>query len=72
VIAGGLTDDCTQTADPEDLSICNYAPTTVSSYIRSVAEFAHHFNKPPDSSALKRIRSWQLFLLNEKLEPQAA
>jgi Phage integrase, N-terminal SAM-like domain len=32
----------------EDLRIRNYAPTTVSSYIRSVAEFAQHFNKPPD------------------------
>jgi hypothetical protein len=32
----------------EDLRIRNYAPTTVACYIRSVAEFAQHFNKPPD------------------------
>jgi hypothetical protein len=30
----------------EDLRIRNYAPTTVASYIRSVAEFAQHFNMP--------------------------
>ena len=40
-----------------------YAPTTVSSYIRSVAEFAQHFNKPPDQLGSEEIRSWQIFLL---------
>src|SRR5580692_4022513 len=50
----------------EDLRIRNYAPTTVSSYIRSVAEFAKHFNKPPDQLGAEEVRSWQLFLLNEK------
>src|SRR5208282_5349330 len=50
----------------EDLRIRNYAPTTVSSYIRSVAEFAQHFNRPPDQLGPEEIRSWQLFLLNEK------
>lgn len=32
-------------------------------YIRSVAEFAQHFNKPPDQLGPDEIRSWQLFLL---------
>ena len=50
----------------DDLHIRNYAPTTVSSYVRSVAEFAKHFNKPPDQLGPEEIRSWQLFLLNEK------
>jgi integrase/recombinase XerD len=50
----------------EDLRIRNYAPTTVACYIRSVAEFAKHFNKPPDQLGPEDIRSWQLFLLNEK------
>jgi integrase/recombinase XerD len=50
----------------EDLRIRNYAPTTVACYIRSVAEFAKHFNKPPDQLGPEEIRSWQLFLLNEK------
>jgi len=50
----------------EDLRIRNYAPSTVACYIRSVADFAQHFNKPPDQLGPEEIRSWQLFLLNEK------
>src|ERR1700690_3988353 len=50
----------------EDLRIRNYAPTTVTCYIRSVAEFAQHFKKPPDQLGPEEIRSWQLYLLNEK------
>jgi hypothetical protein len=38
----------------DGLRIRNYAPTTVSSYIRSVAEFAQHFNKPPDQLRVLR------------------
>jgi integrase/recombinase XerD len=38
----------------------------VECYIRSVAEFARHFNKPPDQLGPEEIRSWQLFLLNER------
>jgi site-specific recombinase XerD len=50
----------------EDLHIRKYAPTTVAAYIRSVAEFAKHFNKPPDQLGPEEIRVWQLFLLHEK------
>jgi site-specific recombinase XerD len=50
----------------EDLRISNYAPTTVACYIRSVAEFAQYFNKPPNQLGPEEIRAWQLFLLNEK------
>jgi integrase/recombinase XerD len=50
----------------EDLRIRNYAPSTVECYTRSVAEFARHFDKPPDKLGPKEIRKWQLYLLNEK------
>ena len=50
----------------EDLRIRNYAPSTVECYTRSVAEFAKHFDKPPDKLGPKEIRKWQLYLLNEK------
>src|SRR6202167_2527469 len=50
----------------EDLRIRNYAPRPVACYIRSVAEFARHFIKPPDQLGPEEIRSWQLYLLNEK------
>src|ERR1017187_115926 len=55
----------------EDLRIRNYAPTTVDCYVRSVADFAKHFNKPPDQLGPEEIRSWQLHLLNEKHVKQA-
>ena len=50
----------------EELVRRNYAPSTVECYVRSVAEFAKHFNKPPDQLGAEEIRSWQLFLINEK------
>ena len=50
----------------DDLHIRNYAPTTVDCYVRSVTEFAKHFNKPPDQLGPEEIRAWQLFLLQEK------
>jgi site-specific recombinase XerD len=50
----------------DDLSIRNYASTTVECYVRSVTEFAKHFNKPPDQLGEEEVRAWQLFLLKEK------
>jgi integrase/recombinase XerD len=50
----------------EDLRIRNYAPSTVTGYVRAVAQFAKHFNKSPDLLGPDQIRSWQLYLLNEK------
>ena len=50
----------------EDLRIRNYAPTTVDCYVRSVAEYAKHFNESPDKLGPEEIRQWQLHLLNEK------
>ena len=50
----------------DDLRIRNYAPSTVTCYVRAVAQFAKHFNKSPDHLGPDEIRSWQLYLLNEK------
>ncbi len=50
----------------EDLHIRNYAPSTVECYVRSVAEFAKHFKKSPEHLGPEEIRSWQLYLRNEK------
>lgn len=50
----------------EDLRIRNYAPTTVECYVRSVADFAKHFDRSPDQLGPEDIRAWQLHLLNEK------
>jgi integrase/recombinase XerD len=50
----------------EDLQLRNYAPSTVDCYVRSVAEFAKHFNRSPDLLGSEEIRSWQLYLIKEK------
>jgi integrase/recombinase XerD len=50
----------------EDLHIRNYSSSTVECYIREVAAFAKHFGKSPEHLGPEEIRSWQLFLLNEK------
>lgn len=50
----------------EDLQIRKYAPRTVRCYTRSVAEFARHFNRPPDQLGPEEIRAWQLYLIREK------
>ena len=50
----------------EDLRIRNYSPSTVRAYIRCIADFAEHFNKSPDKLGSEEIRSYQLFLLDQK------
>jgi integrase/recombinase XerD len=50
----------------EDLQIRNYSPITIRIYLHSVAEFAHHFHKPPDQLGPEHIRQYQLFLMKEK------
>jgi len=50
----------------DDLRIRNYSASTVECYLRSVTEFAKHFNRSPENLGPEEIRSWQLFLLNEK------
>ena len=50
----------------EDLRIRNYSPSTVRAYIRCIADFAEHFHKSPDKLGSEEIRSYQLFLLNQK------
>ncbi len=50
----------------EDLHIRNYSPSTVRCYVRSVAEFAKHFNKSPEHLGPEEIRQWQLYLRDEK------
>src|ERR1700739_4225876 len=48
----------------------NYAQHTTRSYIRTVEDFARHFNRPPDRLAPRHIREYQAELFQKrKLSP---
>jgi site-specific recombinase XerD len=50
----------------EDLRLRNYSTRTIHSYTRIVAEFASYFHKSPDQLGPEDIRTWLLYLLNER------
>jgi site-specific recombinase XerD len=44
----------------------NYSQTTVTSYIKTVADFAKYFQRSPDQLGSDEIRQYQLYLLKER------
>lgn len=50
----------------EDLSLRNYARRTIETYTRHVACFARHFGRSPEELGPEEIRSYQLYLVQEK------
>ena len=50
----------------DDMRIRNFALCTQEQYLISVAAFAKHFGKSPDKLSLEDIRTYQLYLLDEK------
>lgn len=50
----------------QDMRIRNYAPRTIDCYIDMVARFARHFGKSPDQLGPDEIRTYQVFLVEEK------
>ena len=50
----------------EDMQVRNLSPNTQESYVRQVAQFARHFGKSPEELAPEDIRSYQVYLTNEK------
>jgi len=50
----------------EDMQIRNLAPNTQDSYLRQVSQFARHFNRSPEVLGPEDIRSYQVYLTNEK------
>jgi integrase/recombinase XerD len=50
----------------EELQRRNYSDRTAHSYVRTMAEFAKHFGKPPDQLTPDDLRSYQAYLLAER------
>ena len=50
----------------EDMQVRNLSPHTQDSYVRQVAQFARHFDKSPEELGPVDIRSYQVYLANEK------
>jgi len=50
----------------EDMQVRNLALDTQTSYLQQVSLFARHFNKSPELLGSEDIRSYQVYLTNEK------
>ena len=50
----------------EDMQIRNLSPHTQASYVQQVSLFARHFNSSPEVLGPEDIRSYQVYLTNEK------
>jgi site-specific recombinase XerD len=50
----------------EDMQVRNLSPHTQTSYVQQVSLFARHFNKSPIELGPDEIRSYQVYLTNEK------
>ncbi len=50
----------------EDLQIRNYSEHTIRQYLRCVSDFARHFTTPPDRLGPEHIRTYQLYLVQQK------
>jgi integrase/recombinase XerD len=50
----------------EDLQLRNYSEHTIRAYLRGVADFAKHFGTSPEQLGPEQVRTYQLFLAQEK------
>ena len=50
----------------EDMQVRNLSPHTQTSYVQQVSLFARHFNRSPEELGREDIRSYQVYLTNEK------
>jgi len=50
----------------EDMQIRNLAVNTQRSYVQQVSRFARHFNKSPELLGPEQIRTYQVYLTNER------
>jgi site-specific recombinase XerD len=50
----------------EDMQVRNLSPHTQLSYVQQVSRFARHFEKSPEQLGPEEIRTYQVYLTNEK------
>src|SRR5215470_20118257 len=50
----------------EDMQVRNLALNTQTSYLQQVSLFARHFNKSPEALGPEEIRTYQVYLTNER------
>ncbi len=50
----------------EDMQVRNLSLQTQATYVQQVSLFARHFNKSPEILGPEEIRSYQVYLTNEK------
>ena len=50
----------------EDLQLRNYSDHTIRAYLRCVAAFAQHFHTSPDRLGPEHVRTYQLYLVQQK------
>jgi site-specific recombinase XerD len=50
----------------EDMRVRNFAPNTQDSYLRQVSLFARHFGKSPEQLGPEEIRTYQIYLAEQK------
>jgi site-specific recombinase XerD len=48
----------------EDMQLRNFSPHTREAYLRAVAQFARHYQQPPDQLSLENVRAYLLHLVN--------
>jgi len=50
----------------EELQRRNFSQTTVKTYLKVMEDFARHFHRPPDQLGKEHIRTYQVYLLQER------
>src|SRR5271169_60771 len=50
----------------EDMRIRNLSPHTQRAYVEQVSRFARHFGEPPERLGQDEIRTWQIYLVEER------
>src|SRR5438132_304371 len=50
----------------EDMQVRNFSPHTQANYVQQIYQFARHFHRSPDALGPEEIRSYQVYLTNDK------